>query len=339
MTTAIASTPCREMENTMTQTMKALIGTAGPKWELAEVPRPAAGPGEILVHVQAAATNEVDRLQLRDDGTAGQVAGYEFVGRVAALGEGVTAWQTEDAVMGTAPRAFAEYVVVDAGHVIAVPAGLDPAIAAAVPVGLSAELGALRKAGFAAGDTVLITGASTGIGLLGAQLAKALGAAAVLGTTRSPGKRDLLAAAGVDTVIVTGQDDLAETVLAATGGEGVDLVLDHVAGQTFADCLPLTRRDGRVVNIGRLDGPAATIDIDALSYRNLTVYGVSFSASRPDELGTILAALEEEAVPAVLDGRIRPVIDRTADWEEHAVAAARLVSCDARGKLVLAIDA
>lgn len=322
----------------MTQTMRALIGTADHEWELAEVPRPAAGTGEVLVQVQAVATNEVDRLQLRSDSTAGRVAGYEFAGRVAALGEGVTSWEAGDAVMGTAPKAFAEYVVVDARHVISVPAGLDPAIAAAVPVGLSTELGALRKAGFVAGDTVLITGASTGIGLLGAQLVTALGAGTVLGTTRSPGKRGLLADAGVDTVIVTGEDDLAEAVLAATDGEGVDLVLDHVAGQMFAACLPLTRRDGRIVNIGRLDGAAATIDIDDLSYRNLTVYGVSFGASRPVELGDNLAGLEAEAIPAVLDGRIRPVIEGTVQWEDHRTAAARLHSGDSRGKIVLTIE-
>ncbi|WP_373689280.1 quinone oxidoreductase family protein [Rothia santali] len=186
---------------------------------------------------------------------------------------------------------------------------------------------------------MLITGASTGIGLLGAQLVKALGASTVLGTTRSPHKRNLLADAGIDTVIVTGEDDLADAVFAATGGEGVELVLDHVAGQMFADCLPLTRRDGRVVNIGRLDGAAATIDIDALSYRNLTVYGVSFGACRPIELGNNLAGLEPEIVPAVVEGRIRPVIDRTMGWDEHVAATARLHSGDTHGKIVLTIDA
>ena len=217
------------------------------------------------------------------------------------------------------------------------PEGLDPTIACALPVGLSTEYGALAKAEFTAGQSVLITGASTGIGLLGAQIAQALGASTVLGTTRSPGKRDLLTGAGVDTAIVTGDDDLSEAVSTATDGLGVDLVLDHVAGAMFAACLPLIRHDGRIVNIGRLGGAASTTDIDDLSYRNLTVYGVSFGASRPVELGSNLIGLEAEIIPAVVAGRIRPVIDQTLSWDEHAAAAQRLHSGEARGKIVLTV--
>ncbi|MGJ0184414.1 quinone oxidoreductase family protein [Corynebacterium glyciniphilum] len=322
----------------MSQTMTALTATADRRWALAEVPRPVPGDGEVLVRARAVATNEVDRLQLADTTNAGDIAGFEFAGDVAELGGRVDTWELGDTVMGTAPRAFAEYVVVDHRHIISSPEGMEPAAACALPVGLSTEHGALTKAGFSAGDSVLVTGASTGIGLLGVQVVKALGALRVLGTTRSPEKRELLSSVGVDTVIVTTEEPISEVVLAATEGEGVNVVLDHVAGQTFAECLPLTRHDGRVVNIGRLDGAAATIDIDDLSYRNLTVFGVSFGASRPVELGRNLSDLEHEVIPAVVRGHISPVVDQVLPWIRHDDAAAQLMSGDAHGKIVLTLD-
>lgn len=124
-----------------------------------------------------------------------------------------------------------------------------------------------------------------------------------------------------------------------TGGDGVNVVLDHVAGQTFADGQPITHEDGRVVQIGRLAGARSTIDIDALSYRNLTVCGVSFGFSRPAVLGQNMRELEPEVLAAVSRGEIRPVIDRTMPWTRHEDAAARLPSGEARGKIVLTIGA
>lgn len=127
---------------------------------------------------------------------------------------------------------------------------------------------------------VLITGATAGIGTIGIQIAKALGPSPVIATTRTAAKSDLLTCLGAAAVIVTGEEDLTEAALAATDRKGTDVVLDHVAGDSFAQCLPATAVDGHVVNIGRLAGPASTIDLEALSYRHLSVHGVSFGFSR-----------------------------------------------------------
>ncbi|GAA1357838.1 zinc-binding dehydrogenase [Arthrobacter rhombi] len=324
----------------MTDTMRALVSGRGPEWVLAEVPVPRPGPGEVLIRNRAAATNNADLPMLAEadptnDGHGQEfIAGFEYAGEIAALGVDTGTWQVGDPVMGSVPHAFAEYVVADHRFVLPRPEGLEPDTACALPTGLLTEHGALTAAGFAAGQSVLITGASTSIGFIGVQLAKALGASTVIGTTRSADKRDLLTSAGVDTVIITGEHDLAEATLAATGGRGADVVLDHLAGQAFAECLPATAEDGHIVNIGRLAGPASTIDLDALSYRHLTAHGVSFGFTRDTEMAGIIAGLLPAVVPAVARGEIRPMIDRTVDVAESREAAERLRSGQAVGKVV-----
>ncbi|MEV7136429.1 zinc-binding dehydrogenase [Arthrobacter sp. NPDC093128] len=327
----------------MADTMRALISGRGPEWVLDEVPVPQPGPGEVLIRNLAAATNNADLPMLAEsDPTNGGhgkefIAGFEYAGDVVGLGEGVDTWRVGDLVMGSTPRSFADYVIADHRFVLPRPEGLAPEIACALPTGLLTEHGALTAAGFTAGQSVLITGASTGIGLIGAQLAKALGAARVIGTTRKTDKRELLVGVGVDTVIVTDEQELSEAVLAATEGAGADVVLDHVAGETFAQCLPATKVDGHVVNIGRLAGPASTINLDQLSYRHLTVHGVSFGFTRDWEMAAVIAGLLPEVIPAVARGEIRPVIDQTVDIADFQQAAERLRSGEAAGKIVLTL--
>ncbi|MFD4368628.1 zinc-binding alcohol dehydrogenase family protein [Rhodococcus sp. NPDC058521] len=325
----------------VTDMMRALISGRGPEWVLTEVPVPQPGPGQVLIRNRAAATNNADLPMLAEaDPTRGGhgkefIAGFEYAGEIIALGAGVETWKIGDSVMGSIPSSFAEYVVADHRFVLPRPTGLAPETACALPTGLLTEHGALSTAGFVSGQSVLITGASSAIGLIGAQIAKSLGASQIIGTTRTAGKRDLLTEAGVDTVIVTDEQDLTEATLAATGGKGVDVVLDHVAGQTFAQCLSATAVDGHVVNIGRLAGPVSTIDIDALSYRHLTVHGVSFGFTRDVEMAGIIAGLLPEVIPAVAHDRIRPVIDRTVNITDFAQAAGRLRSGEAVGKIVI----
>ncbi|KGN31439.1 alcohol dehydrogenase [Knoellia sinensis KCTC 19936] len=269
----------------MTETMRALVSGRGPEWVLADVPVPQPAPGQVLIRNRASATNNADLPMLAEadpsSGGSGEqfIAGFEYAGEVDALGADAGAWQVGDLVMGTFPSAFAEYVVADHRFVLPRPARLAPEVACALPTALLTEFGALRVAGFEAGQSVLVTGATTGIGLIGVQIAKAVGASRIIATTRGGAKKELLVGVGADVVMVTDEEDLTEAVLAATDGKGVDVVLDHVAGETFAQCLPATAEDGHVVNIGRLAGPASTIDLDALSYRHLTCM-VCRSASR-----------------------------------------------------------
>lgn len=324
-------------------TMRALIAGRGPEWVLDEVDVQTPGPGEVLVRNHAAATNNADLPMLAEaDPTTGGhgrefIAGFEYAGEIVAVGEHAGRWAVGDAVMGSVPASFAEYVVVDHRFVLPRPEGLSSESACALPTGLLTEHGALTVAGFTAGQDVLITGATSGIGVIGVQMAKALGASSVIATTRRSAGRGRLLGLGADTVVVTGEEDLTDAVLDATNGRGVDVVLDHVAGQTFAECLPATAEDGHVVNIGRLAGAASTIDLDALSYRHLTVHGVSFGFTRDTEMAGVIAGLLPDVLPAVARGEIRPVIDRTLDITDPAHVADRLRSGEAVGKIVLTI--
>lgn len=325
----------------MTDTMRALLLGRGPEWALDAVPVLQPGPGQVLIRNRASATNNADLLMLAaaDPGSGGTgeeaIAGFEYAGEIAATGPDAGDWKVGDPVMGTFPSAFAEYLVADHRFVLPRPEGLEPEVACALPTALLTEFGALRVAGFESGQSVLITGATTGIGMIGIQIAKVLGASQVIATTRTVAKEDLLAGLGADTVIVTDEEDLTGSVLAVTDGQGADVVLDHVAGDTFAQCLPATAVDGHVVNIGRLAGPASTIDLDALSYRHLAVHGVSFGFSRDWETVPILEGLREQVLPAVGRGDIAPVIDSTVDVADAQQAVDRLSSGDAVGKIVL----
>lgn len=327
----------------MAETMTALFGGIGPDWTARQVPVPEPGNGQIVVRAHAVALNNADASMLAaadptSGGTGKQYqAGYEFAGEVSAVGDGVTTPAIGDRVMGTTPCSFAQYVLADHRHVLPVPDELGYDIACALPTGLLTEHGALMTGGFRSGQSVLITGATSSIGLIGVQIAKALGAGQVIATTRSAAKHDLLERAGADTIVVTGEQDLIQAVLDATGGDGVDVALDHVGGSTFAACLPATRVDGAVVNIGRLDTAESTVDLDALSYRHLRVAGVSFGFTRPAELGAVIATAGEQLLPAVTDGRVRPLIDTTLTFETADKAAERLRSHQAHGKIVLTV--
>jgi NADPH:quinone reductase-like Zn-dependent oxidoreductase len=326
----------------MTEMMQAFIGGVGAEWELREIAVPAPDPGEMLVRVRAAALNRADLLML--DGSynpstttpGAYTAGFELAGEVVAAGEGVRDFSIGDRVMGNANGAFAPYAVMDERLAITVPGSLDLLEAAALPVALYTEHDALvTQGGFTAGDTVLVVGAASSIGLVAVQMAKALGAALVIATTTSDRKVSHILSVGADLVVNTSAEDLSEKVLEATGGAGVDIALDHVGGDLFAELLAATRIGGLILNIGRLGGSRSTIDLDQLSYRRLRVIGTTFSVRTTDARAEVYAALAPEVVPAVADGRIRAVVDRVLPFADARRAAKLLRANEPIGKLLL----
>jgi NADPH:quinone reductase len=322
--------------------MLALVGGAGPDWEVRKVDVPTTGAAQVLIRVRAAGLNRADLYMLEGSYSPSSktsnvfTAGLELAGEVVAFGDGVQSVNVGDRVAAAGLGAFAGYAVQDARHVIAMPDSLSWTDTAALPVGLATEHDALvTQGGFAPGKSVLIAGATTAIGLIAVQMARALGASMVAATTTSEDKKAALTGAGADIVINTKSDNLAEVILAATNGTGVDIVLDHVGGQLFADSLAATRLGGTVINIGRLAGPQSTIDLNVLSFRRLRVLGTTFSVRTPDELASVCSALKPEILPAVADGRIRPVVDRVFEFADAIKAAEYLRSNQAVGKIVL----
>ncbi len=326
----------------VTETMPALIGGAGPDWVVRNVDVPTPRPGRVLVRVRAAALNRADLYMLQGTynpgGRAAKLftAGLELAGEVEAVGAGVEHIRVGDRVMGTTLGAFAPFALVDHRHLIAAPPSLRWTDAAALPVGLATEHDALvTQGGFAAGQRVLVIGATSGIGLLAVQLAKALGAALVVATTTSDSKASALTAVGADVVIHTRTQKISDVVSGATAGAGVDIVLDHVGGELLADTLAATRVGGTLINIGRLAGPKATLDLDQLSFRRLTLRGTTFSVRSAEELGDVFAALAPAVVPAITDGRIRAVVDSVFPFSDAQRAADRLRANEGVGKIVL----
>jgi NADPH:quinone reductase len=326
----------------VTTTMRVLVGGAGPDWEVRELAVPTPGPGQLLVRVHAAGLNRADLYMLEGSYSPNTkasnvyTAGLEMAGEVAAVGAGVVSIAVGDRVCGAGLGAFGEYALLDHRHAIAMPESLSWSDAAALPVGLATEHDALvTQAGFTADDSVLVVGAASAIGLIGVQLAKALGANRVVATTTSDAKTNALIGVGADAVVNTTTESLQDGVTEATGGGGVDIVLDHVGGDVFAQTLGATRIGGTIVNIGRLGGPQATVDLNQLSFRQLRLLGTTFSVRTPDELADVCAALVPDVLPAVADGRIRPVVDRVFTFDDAHKAADYLRSNQTIGKVVL----
>ena len=322
-------------------TMRALVGGKGPEWALEDRELPEQ-LGAIRVQVMAAGLNRADLYAL--DGTytaAGQAdglftAGMEVAGVVERSSLLAPDLPVGTRVMGITAGAFADYTLCHPRMVVPIPDDLSFEEGATLPVGLITEHDALvTQAGFAAGDTVLVVGGTSSVGLVGIQLAKALGAGLVVATTTSEDKRAALVSAGADVTVNTITEDVAEIVLGATEGRGAEITLDHVGGDLFAQLPAATAIGGRIVSIGRLAGPATELNLDTIAFRRQRLIGTTFSIRTRAELAEVVQALVPEVMPAVQDGRITPHVDSVHAVEEATIAADRLRSNAATGKVVL----
>ncbi len=319
----------------MTATMTGYVHADDATLQAAALPIPTPGPDQIVIRTKAVSFNNADL----EPGTPGELAGYEFSGDVTAVGQRVDGRLLGQRVMGTTPGAFAEYVVAHWRHVLTIPGELPYEQAAALPTALLTEHGALTRARFRNGQSVLITAATSSIGLIGVQIAKALGARIVIGTTRSPGRQALLQRVGADVAIATDATNIIEAVLAATAGLGANIVLDHVGGPTLADTMPATRMGGTIVSVGRLSGNTTSIDLSVMAGRHLALYAVSFGFKDPETIGRRLDALAEAVLPAVAEGRITAVLDRVFPFAHAETALDRLRAGGTDGKVVLSLTA
>ena len=237
--------------------MKAVISSPdGPLLQNIAVPVP--GSREVLVKVSAAALNRADLGMLKgaahgSAGGAGTPLGLEYSGEVTEVGSEVTKWQVGDRVMAAGGNAFAEYAVGHSDRIYPVPSNLTLQEATTFPVALQTEHDAIKTHGqLTQGQTILIQGASSGVGLLAMQIARFLGAGLVIGTSTNDDRRNKLKNYGAHLAINTKDSDWVQQVVDATEGKGVDILIDHVAGSTANDNMKATRIGGRIVNVGRL---------------------------------------------------------------------------------------
>jgi NADPH2:quinone reductase len=323
--------------------MKAyVLGESGP--EIRDVPTPTPGSGEVQVRVRASGLNRVDILMSRGRkhgaaGGPGAVLGLEWAGEVSALGDGVTAFKVGDRVMGSGGGAWAEFVCADAGRVSPIPAGMSFEQGSTLPVALQTMHDAIVTHGqLQRGGTILIQGASTGVGLLGLQIAKAMGAGLVIGSSTNPERRARLTEFGADLAIDSRDPAWVEQVLEATEGRGVDAIVDQLSGYVANDNMRATRITGRIVNVGRLGGESGPFEFDLHAMRRIEYIGVTFRTRSKAEVAEIVNRWRADLWPAVEAGRLRLPIDATFAFGKLSDALEHMRKNRHFGKIVLTVD-
>jgi NADPH2:quinone reductase len=190
-----------------------------------------------------------------------------------------------------------------------------------------------------AGEWVLVTGVSSGVGVAALQAAKTLGAN-VIGTSGSQDKLDRLKTLGLDLGLCTRAGDFYDAVMQATAGKGVNLVVNTVGGSVFAECVRAMAFEGRLATVGYVDGVLKSeIDIQALHAKRLVLFGVSNKMRSAEQRAAGVAGFVTDLLPAIAAGRIRPVIDRVYPFDQLAAAKAHMESNRHVGKIVLAMRA
>jgi len=307
--------------------------------KLAEIDRPSPGPGQMLVRVHSAAMNRGELLQGAKKTTQAKVSGIESAGVVEAVGAGVSAFSVGDRVMGRAMGGFAEYTLIDHRDAIGVPDSLDWLSAAALPIAsLVAYDMLIPEGGLESGQTLLVTGIASGVGVACLQIATAMGAR-VIGTSGSAAKLERLKPLGLELGVATRGDDFVDQVMAQTEGRGVDLAIDSVGGSQFASCLNCLGYMGRLAIVGHVDGIfTAPIDLGAVHRKRLRVFGVSNAMRTAAQREATVAGFIRDVMPMVADGRIKPLIDRVLPFSEVPQAQRAMLDNIHVGKIVVSMN-
>jgi putative PIG3 family NAD(P)H quinone oxidoreductase len=331
------------MSEPVPATMTAIeIAEFGPAEGLRPVERPVPGPtaGEVLIRVEAAGLNRGDIAQRQGryppPPGASDVPGLEVAGRVAALGEGVDDWRLGDRVCALiAGGGYAEYAVAPAAQCLPLPESLTMAQGAALPETLFTCWANIVEDGrLQAGETVLIHGGASGIGTTGIQLAKTLGAR-VLATAGSAEKCDACRELGADLAINYREEDFVAAVKAATGGRGVDLVLDMMGADYVERSLQALAVGGRYVIIGVMKTPEAAISVTHLIAKRVTMTGSTLRGRSSAEKGRLRDVIRDRIWPRVATGEIKAVVWRSYPLEDAAAAQRALEGGDHIGKILL----
>jgi NADPH:quinone reductase len=296
-----------------------------------EIPRPVAEAGQILVKVIAAGLNRADLNAAKGAGVAsksalGRPIGMEWSGTVEAVGGDVMGIAVGDVVACSGTGGYAEYAVADAGRVLFVRTA-DPVATAGLPLALMTAHNALVTEGrFARGQTVLVHGATSGVGIAALKVARLLQAAKVIGTSTTAEKCARLIGLGADVAIDSSAANWSQQVLDATGGNGADVVVDMVTGSSINETMLATALHGHIVNVGRLGGTSADLNLDLHALRRLNFVGVTFRSRSIEQVRDIVARVRQDLWRYVENGALALPVDRSfalaAAPDAHAYMAA-----------------
>jgi NADPH2:quinone reductase len=316
-------------------------GVASPNGvEIREVPEPRPKSNEILVKVRAIALNRSDLGAAMGDtshgASAGAPIGIEFAGEVVETGSEVLEFKAGDRVMSHGAGSHAEYAVVDYARALPIPPDLSFEQASMLPVGLNTLHDALiSKARLRPGESVLIQGASSGVGLLGLQIAKLKGAGLVFGSSTNETRRARLGEFGADVAVDTTDPNWPDKVFEASGGQGVDIVADMVSGATVTLSMKAMAIRGRMVNIGRLGGMTAEFDFDLHARKRIEYIGVTFRTRTLEEIREIVARVRADLWEAISSGKLRVPIDEIFTLDQAKAAHERMRMNLHFGKILL----
>ena len=321
----------------------AIVGKGGPEvlrlQDIAVVPP---GPGQVLIKVAAAGINRPDVMQRQGMYPApkghSEIPGLEVSGIVAAVGADVTAFKTGDAVMALLNGGgYAGYAIAEQAATLAVPQGISMMEAAAIPeTFFTVWHNVFQRGQLKRGEWFLVHGGTSGIGVTAIQLAKAFGAH-VITTAGSAAKCEACIALGADVAIDYRRDDFVEVVKTATGGKGVDVILDMVGGDYIERNIKSLADDGRLVNIAFQKGSTAQIDFMRVMLKRLTLTGSTLRVRSNAVKGEIADGLTKNVAPLISSGQIKILIDSTFALRDAAAAHARMESSQHIGKIVLTV--
>jgi NADPH:quinone reductase len=303
------------------------------------VPRPESG--ELLVRVRAAGLNRVDQRPKTQHFSHSRalpapIPGLEAAGEVVAMGAGVERHAVGDRVTGMVHGGCAEYVTMHSALAMRVPPALPWSTAAAIPVPyLTAHDALITQGRLAFGAAVLIHAVSSGVGIAALQIARLQGASLIAGSSGSAEKLERLQSLGLTLPLLGPPPGFSEAIFKATDSRGVDAVLDNVGGALLNETLRATALGGRVIDVGRLGGVEAVLDLNLLAMRRIALIGVTFRTRTLAEHEAVVSAFLADHADDVAEGRLAPVIDRVLPFDRLPDAIALAKRREQFGKLVL----
>ena len=308
---------------------------------LRDAPEPTPAPGELLVRVQSSSLNRGEFIRGSRVSPAGSTdpakpCGMEAAGVIAGLGAGVAGFAVGDRVMGRARAGFADFTIIDAREAIRIPDTVSWEDAGAIPIVFLVSYDMVLAQGhLRPGEWLMVTGASSGVGVASIQIARAIGAHTI-GTSGSSDKLQVLAKLGLDHGIATRAPEFAARVREVSGNHGADLIINNVGGTVFAECIRALAYMGRLATVGYLDRTmTAAIDLEALHSQRLHLFGVSNKHRTAAQRGETVAGFVKDVLPLIAAGTIKPVIDRVYDFTELPQAAQRMQADSQVGKIVI----